>query len=187
MRNLMAPLYRYTILLLVVALLTPSVGCALMVSRGKQTVTITTTPSGRTVYIDGAPVKDGQSITIKKKFEAKEANVGTANRPNLVELKHNPDIWLLGDAGLLLLGIIPGIIGFGIDFTSGGWREYQNPQILVVPDSPAPVVEPTPKPVEPAPAPVKKPAAKPPTKSPPKPAPSKPAETPVPEPSPIQP
>ncbi|UCC28965.1 MAG: hypothetical protein JSU86_12265 [Phycisphaerales bacterium] len=30
--------------------------------------------------------------------------------------------WLLGDAGLLLLGVIPGVIAFIVDFGTGAWR-----------------------------------------------------------------
>lgn len=30
--------------------------------------------------------------------------------------------WLLGDAGLLLLGVVPGVIAFIVDFGTGAWR-----------------------------------------------------------------
>jgi len=30
--------------------------------------------------------------------------------------------WLVGDAALLLLGVIPGVIAFAIDFANGEWK-----------------------------------------------------------------
>lgn len=172
--------------LLIVVLLTPSWGCALLVNKQKQQIQINTNPPGRTIYIKGSPVKDGQSFTISKQFEAAEANVGTASRPTNVELKFDPDPWIIGDIALFIPFIIPGIIGLAVDIGGGTWRKYRDPQILMVPESAAPIVEP--KPAESTPAPeVKKPAPKAPSKTPAKPKPSKPAEAPAPEPSPIQP
>lgn len=172
--------------MMIIVLLTPTWGCALIVSQRKQTVRVNTTPPGRTVTIDGTAVKDGQSFTIKKDFKAAEANIGSANRPTNVELKYNPDVWLVGDAALLLFFVLPGLIALGVDFGSGAWRAYQDPQILVLSESSSPEVDP--KAAQPPPPPEEKKAPpKPPAKSPPKPKPTKPSETPVPEPSPIQP
>ena len=36
--------------------------------------------------------------------------------------------WLWGDAGLLLLGIVPGVLAFGVDFGTGAWRHLDDDQ-----------------------------------------------------------
>ncbi len=36
--------------------------------------------------------------------------------------------WLMGDAGLLLLGVVPGVIAFIVDFGTGAWRHENLPQ-----------------------------------------------------------
>jgi hypothetical protein len=45
--------------------------------------------------------------------------------------------WLLGDAGLLLLGIIPGVIAFAVDFANGEWQHGSGPTTVMVNDDPA--------------------------------------------------
>jgi len=42
--------------------------------------------------------------------------------------------WLLGDAGLLLLGIIPGVIAFAVDFGNGEWQHSHETDVRTVSD-----------------------------------------------------
>ncbi len=42
--------------------------------------------------------------------------------------------WLAGDAGLLLLGIVPGVIAFIVDFGTGAWRHTDTEQVTTTPD-----------------------------------------------------
>ena len=70
-------------------------------------------------------------LTVK----GKQFNVGDARRPLMVELQFDPDRWLIGDAVLLLFGILPGLIAFGVDFGTGAWRDLYPVQRVNVPDS----------------------------------------------------
>jgi len=42
--------------------------------------------------------------------------------------------WLLGDAGLLLLGIVPGVIAFIVDFGTGAWRHADTGRVMTASD-----------------------------------------------------
>ena len=42
--------------------------------------------------------------------------------------------WLLGDAGLLLLGIVPGVIAFIVDFGTGAWRHADHTRVMTTSD-----------------------------------------------------
>lgn len=42
--------------------------------------------------------------------------------------------WLLGDAGLLLLGVIPGVIAFIVDFGTGAWRHADHGRVMTTSD-----------------------------------------------------
>ena len=42
--------------------------------------------------------------------------------------------WLLGDAGLLLLGVVPGVIAFIVDFSTGAWQHSAVAQATATPD-----------------------------------------------------
>ena len=37
--------------------------------------------------------------------------------------------WLWGDAGLLLLGVVPGVIAFIVDFGNGTWRHVDDEHV----------------------------------------------------------
>lgn len=45
--------------------------------------------------------------------------------------------WLLGDAGLLLLGIVPGVIAFIVDFGTGSWQHPAASEIRTASDETA--------------------------------------------------
>lgn len=175
-------------LLIMAAILGQSAGCALLVNQQKQTIRISTTPPGRTVYIKGTTAKDGEYVTLTKAFDVAEANVGSPTRPTSTDLKFNPDVWLLGDAALLLVFVLPGLIALGVDYGTGAWRTYEDPQILLVSEGSPAKTEPAPAAVVDPPASTIKKATVKPAKKAPVPPPSPPLDTtPEPEPSPIQP
>jgi len=47
--------------------------------------------------------------------------------------------WLLGDAGLLLLGIVPGVIAFIVDFGTGAWQHQGETEVRTASDEVASV------------------------------------------------
>ena len=47
--------------------------------------------------------------------------------------------WLLGDAALLLLGIVPGVIAFIVDFGTGAWQHQGETQVRTASDEVASV------------------------------------------------
>ena len=42
--------------------------------------------------------------------------------------------WLAADAGLLLLGVVPGVIAFIVDFGTGAWRHVDDEQVTTASD-----------------------------------------------------
>ena len=42
--------------------------------------------------------------------------------------------WLIGDALLLLPGVVPGVIAFAVDFGTGAWRHDEFPATTTPPD-----------------------------------------------------
>jgi len=40
--------------------------------------------------------------------------------------------WILGDVGLLFLGIVPGVIAFAVDFGTGCWRHPDGGEVRTV-------------------------------------------------------
>ena len=43
--------------------------------------------------------------------------------------------WLIGDALLLLPGLVPGLIAFAVDFGTGAWRHDEFPETTSPPDA----------------------------------------------------
>lgn len=113
---------------LVAAVLNWTTGCATIFSGTSQTVRVVTTPPGKTVYYQGMSLKDGQMFTVQKHFREPQFNVGTTTRPIMTPMNYDPDPWLIGDAALFLLGILPGVVALGVDFGTGSWRNLNDPQ-----------------------------------------------------------
>ena len=109
-------------------------GCAAIFRGTSQTVTVVTDPPGRTVYYRGMEVDDGERITIRKEFRTPEFGVDDSRIPLTTPMSYDPDVWLVGDMGWFLLGGIPGIIAFGVDFGTGAWRQLDDRQLVRVPE-----------------------------------------------------
>ena len=133
-RATLSALSQVLILVLIAGLPLAGTGCATMVSGAVQTVTVKTTPAGRTVYFEGSKVADGERVTITKRFQKPQFNVGTAERPVMVDLGYGLDPWLLGDCGLAIFYLVPGIIAGGIDVATGCWRKIDDIQRVSVPN-----------------------------------------------------
>ena len=130
-----APIFRRSVALgLVVCLVCVFTGCAAMFDGNSQRVTVVTTPPGRSVFYRGLKVSDGEVIRVRKRFGTPQFNVGESKRPLMEDMEYFPHAWLIGDAALLLLGIIPGLIAGGIDFGTGAWRNLDDVQHVIVPD-----------------------------------------------------
>lgn len=110
-------------------------GCASIFDGTHQSVRVRTRPAGHVVYYLGEPVGDGEKIRVDKKFEASEFRIGSASSAETVRLDYSPAPWLLGDAGLLLFGVVPGLVAFGIDAATGAWRDLEDEQIVYVPEA----------------------------------------------------
>lgn len=110
-------------------------GCASIFDGTHQSVRVRTRPGGHVVYYLGEPVSDGEKVRIGKKFEASEFRIGSATSAETVRLDYSPAPWLLGDAGLLLFGVVPGLVAFGIDAATGAWRNLDDEQVVYVPEA----------------------------------------------------
>ncbi len=124
---------RWTAGIVLVAFLNLSTGCCAIFGGTSQTLRLVTNPEGKTVYYQGMKLKDGDTFTVSKHWEAPQLNVGTDRRPVMYDMHYDPNPWLIGDGVLLLFLIIPGLIGLGVDFGTGAWRNIDNPQQVYVP------------------------------------------------------
>lgn len=118
--------------MLTAAVLVFSTSCATIFSGTSQTVHINTIPEGHTVYFDNVAVEDGQVVNVRKRMKTPEVNIGTPERPYFVEMDYSPDPWLIGDGLLIIVGVIPGLIAFGVDFGTGAWRKLEQQQRFYV-------------------------------------------------------
>lgn len=105
-----------------------STGCSTIFSGSSQTVLVTTAPAGRTVYYEGMPVRDGEYLVVQKRFEAPQMNIGNDERQYLVPMAYGPDPWLIGDAVLMFVFLVPGLVAVGVDLGTGSWRKLESPQ-----------------------------------------------------------
>lgn len=117
--------------LLSVSLVLSSNGCATLLRGTSQSIVVKTTPPGRSVLYQGRKVADGEMVLVQKQFEPPRFYVGAAP----VDMHYDPDSLLLGDAGLLLFFVVPGLIALGVDFGTGAWRNLHSTQMIAVPDS----------------------------------------------------
>ncbi len=127
------PTQNLVVSLLIGCLLLATSGCATIIRGRGQTVNIITNPADRTVYYQGRPVSHGQNLIVSKQFESPKFNVGTDQGPIEVQMTYDMDPWLIADAALLFVFIIPGVIALGVDAATGAWRNLHSPQIVYVP------------------------------------------------------
>lgn len=103
-------------------------GCATLFEGESQTVVIVTHPEGRTVFYEGMRIGDGGGVKVNKRYDAPQLIAPAGRSRGTLDMTYSPSPWLLGDAVLLLPGLVPGLIAFGIDFYTGAWRVLDNPQ-----------------------------------------------------------
>jgi hypothetical protein len=82
---------------------------------------------------EGQTIDDGESVIVRKRFDAPQFMVGEEGELLPAKMTYDPDLWLIGDAAWFLLGIIPGLIAGGIDFATGAWRNLDERQIVMIP------------------------------------------------------
>lgn len=107
-------------------------GCATLLKSDPQAVRVSTRPAGRTLYYQGERIDDGGNVRVKREFHTPRFNVDTPDGSDTVEMKYSLDPWLLGDAGLAVFLIIPGVVAGGIDLASGAWRRIDDPQVVTI-------------------------------------------------------
>ncbi len=125
---------RFLAVALLLALAPHFTGCAAILRGTSQQTRINTRPEGGSFEYEYLRFRDGDVVTIRKKFKPAMVNVGTERRPIDQELQYYPDAWLIGDCVLLLVFVIPGLIALGVDFGTGAWRNYDQTQFVRVPD-----------------------------------------------------
>ena len=107
-------------------------GCATVISGRSESVKIKTVPSGGVVYYEGTQYRDGDTLTIKKKFKPPRINVGTPDQPVMTDLSFDPSVWLAADACFILLGVLPGAAAIAVDVFDGAWRNFDEEQVVQV-------------------------------------------------------
>ena len=107
-------------------------GCATIAHGTYQSVRVKTQPSMGTVRYEGDDVYDGHRITVSKGFYAPYFSMSDGRTSTQVEMKYHLDPFLLGDAALLLVGVVPGVVALAVDFATGSWRYLEEEQTVEV-------------------------------------------------------
>lgn len=119
-------------LLLLACLIPGSTGCATIISGPKQTLRFRSQPPGATVTVDGHELGRTPLTTklgrwkggpVRFEFEGYESRYVSFHREfNLYSLVNIP---------LFLLGVVPGIVGFGVDGATGAIVEFDPDRLQV--------------------------------------------------------
>lgn len=97
-----------------------STGCATLIKGTSKNVVFLVYPEDGTVYYQGRPVRDGDSVTVNKSLRSEnQVNVGTRERPINMELKRDLEPWFIGSCALVLLFVIPGVVAIAVDLITG--------------------------------------------------------------------
>lgn len=105
-------------------------GCATLMTEKTQTVRVNTVPAGRAIYYQGAPVADGDSVVVRRDFRPPAFELEPGDNPRTFEMDYSVDPWVIGDAGLAIFFILPGVIAGGLDVATGAWRKLEPAQII---------------------------------------------------------
>jgi len=105
-----------------------------------QTVVVVTHPEGQSIFYNGSQIGDGGGIKVNKTYNAPQLIAPQGRSRGTLDMSYNASPWLLGDAELLLPGLVPGLIAFGIDFYTGAWRVLDKTQHVYVSTRPPDVV-----------------------------------------------
>ncbi|MFO0981039.1 MAG: hypothetical protein U1E76_04690 [Planctomycetota bacterium] len=136
MRSNRRPRLRAMLLALATIMQAVAPGCATIFRGTSQPVRVATHPTGGSVLYQGMPCRDGQLVSVNKRFETPQFLIPGDHPPFPVDMAYDPDPWLIGDAALCLLFVIPGLVAFGVDFATGSWRNLHDLQTVAVPDPP---------------------------------------------------
>ncbi|MCC5877415.1 MAG: hypothetical protein JJU11_14440 [Candidatus Sumerlaeia bacterium] len=130
-------MFRFSLLIAVLfSLSSMLVGCATFESmnRGSSAVIVdlSNLPDGSQLTLNGRVVSERRTYQIKNEFRPaafveKTADGDTVNHTLPYQL--NP--WVFGNAPLFLFGILPGVVGVGVDYVTGSWRIYKSPAVFM--------------------------------------------------------
>ncbi len=81
-------------------------GCATLVRGTHQSVRVRTQPSMGTVQYNGNDIYDGHRVTVSKGFNAPYFSMSDGRTSSQVDMEYHLDPFLLGDAALLLAGVV---------------------------------------------------------------------------------
>ena len=107
-------------------------GCATLMHGTHQSVRVRTQPSMGTVRYNGDDVFDGHRVTVSKGFYAPYFTMADGPTSTQLNMKYHLDPFLLGDAALLLVGVVPGVVALTVDFATGSWRYLEEEQTVEV-------------------------------------------------------
>jgi hypothetical protein len=126
---------RWVCALLALAVATTPSGCAAMFEGQPDLVRVSTSPPGGVVLYEGVKVRDGETISVSKRFETPCFYLDADHPYARIDMTYQPSAWLIGDGLLLFVFIIPGVVAFAVDFGTGAWRRLHDVQIVVIPGS----------------------------------------------------
>ncbi len=105
-------------------------GCATLMTEKTQTVRLTTDPPGRIVFYQDRQIRDGEYVKVHREFRAPAFEIREGERTARAAMAYTAEPWIIGDAGLLLFFIVPGVVAGGLDVGTGAWRKLSDPQVI---------------------------------------------------------
>ncbi len=105
-------------------------GCATLMTEKTQTVRLTTDPPGQTVFYQDRRIRDGEYVNVRREFRAPAFEIREGERQAQASMAYTAEPWIIGDAGLLLFFIVPGVVAGGLDMGTGAWRKLSDPQVI---------------------------------------------------------
>lgn len=105
-------------------------GCATLMTEKSQTVRVNTVPAGRSIYYQGTRVADGEYVSVRRDYRTPTFGLEPGEKPQTVDMDYSVEPWVIGDAGLAVFFIIPGVIAGGLDIATGAWRKLESTQVI---------------------------------------------------------
>jgi hypothetical protein len=109
-----------------------STGCASIIRGKHQEIRLDLRPADAVATYKGRKVQAGDRVTIIKGPETPSIHFDAEPHALKHNLEFDLDPWLIGDAALLLAGILPGVIDIG----NGAWRNLRQQQTIYLPVAP---------------------------------------------------
>jgi hypothetical protein len=129
----MSPSRRLTPLFFFASAALLSGGCASIVHGPSQDVSVTSQPTGATVSVsNGTTVVTPAVLHLQRGTDYTLTITKAGMATQVIQLKGEVAGWFWGNAPLLLLGILPGLVGGAVDFATGAAYELRPENVVVV-------------------------------------------------------